>query len=114
MDKYVEKITEHLDGDMDYLDQLDTIQTDEEHEMIMKEIREMDQIVRENKELDNRHDEAVQRIKAERNQAIVGHIAGSLKVIVAIGLGSLALVRDEEHVFSKQLSNIGNMLAKFL
>lgn len=114
MEQYVEKIQEHLSGTMDYLDDPSKIQTDEQYDRALDELKDMDEIVRANKELDNKHDEEVRKIRSEMVTGIVGHIGGVLKFAGAAGLACLALFKDEDSVFSKQLSNLGNALSKLL
>jgi hypothetical protein len=114
MEKYVEQMTQHLEGNMDYLSDPNTVQTDEQYDRCLDEIKDMDEIVRANKELDNKHDEEVRKIRSEMVTGIVGHIGGVLKFAGAAGLACLALFKDEDSVFSKQLSNLGNALSKLL
>ena len=114
MEQYVEKMTQHLEGTMDYLDDPNTIQTDEQYDKAIEELKDMDEIVRSHKELDNKHEEELRRIKSQTVSNIVGHIGGVLKFAGAASLACLALFKDEDSVFSKQLSNLGNTLSKLL
>lgn len=114
MEKYVEQITSHIEGTMNYLDDPSTIQTDEQYDRALEEVKDMDAIVRSHKELDNKHEEELKRIKSQTVSNIAGHIGGVLKFVGAAGLACLALFKDEDSVFSKQLSNLGNALSKLL
>lgn len=114
MEKYVEQITEHLVGTVNYLDDPNTVQTDEQYDRALDEVKDLDEIVRSNKELDNKHDEEIKRIRSQMWSNITGHIGGTITKVVAIGMCGLALFQDKDSVFSKQLSNLGNAISKLL
>lgn len=125
MEKYVEMITQQLEGDVDYLNSPTEMQTDEQYQEALEEVRVLDEIVRANKELDNKHEEEmhkintmqeveVQKTKSEARSAIAGHIGNVFKFLGAAAIASVALFKDDEHVFSKQLMTIGEKLSRLL
>ena len=112
MEKYVEMIKEQIEGDLDYLSNPSGTQTDDQYEETLKEVKTLDKIVREHKKIEAEHEEEMSKIKSECRTTIMSGVGETVKVLGLGLLGCLALFKDEDSVFSKQLLMIGERLTR--